>query len=580
MNHSHKSLFLILAIVLFSAISICAQAPQDNSAAEKEKIDALREKAYKLLDTIAGQLTTLQSSENRARMGANILDSLWKHDEERARSLLRVVQEDIKTELQKHDGDARYDVRFQVFLKLRYDTVERIAKHDGQAALDFLQVTEPVFENQGPYEFRENEQALKLRLAKQVATNNPDVALKLGLESLKKSLDPDVLKVLNKLNRKHKEQAHALYKAILEELPDANMVDAWHVRDFVQTLVQAYEPPDVDESMYRALVGRVVSTALEQGCTKKPSEEEDEQSDFCRWAATTLRNAEKYDSRVGRIKHWKGDYDSRKFAFIDDEVNELLEASAYDQLEALAAKHPELQAGIYHQAILHARSEGKLDQARKMIDRFPVDDHEMRQMLVSLMERMEQKVTITDEKMAEIQAGVDIVAANERVQYLLATAGQLVFFDEKASLKFLNQASQLIDTMKPGKEQTQMRLALAMMYSQLKSDRAFAIMESLVPKLNELVEIAAKLDGYDTNYLRDGEWNMSANGSVGEILTTLSQQAGGFAWSDFDRAVSLASQFERPEIRMMAHLKLAQAIVDGLRPRLNWRGRFSRFDPY
>ena len=88
-------------------------------------------------------------------------------------------------------------------------------------------------------------------------------------------------------------------------------------------------------------------------------------------------------------------------------------------------------------------------------------------------------------------------------------------------------------------------------------------MESLVPKLNELVDIAVKLDGYDTSYLRDGEWNMSANGSLGEILTRLSERADVFAWSDFDRAVGLASQFERPEIRLMAHLKLAQGILAG-----------------
>ncbi|HET7112720.1 MAG TPA: hypothetical protein VFI57_03715, partial [Pyrinomonadaceae bacterium] len=87
--------------------------------------------------------------------------------------------------------------------------------------------------------------------------------------------------------------------------------------------------------------------------------------------------------------------------------------------------------------------------------------------------------------------------------------------------------------------------------------------ESLLPKLNELVEVAVKLDGYDTNYLRNGEWNMSGSDGIGGILTQLSQRAGYFAWSDFDRAVSLSSQFERPEIRLMAHLKLAQSILAG-----------------
>ena len=88
-------------------------------------------------------------------------------------------------------------------------------------------------------------------------------------------------------------------------------------------------------------------------------------------------------------------------------------------------------------------------------------------------------------------------------------------------------------------------------------------MESLLPKLNELVDAAVKLDGYETRYIRDGEWNMSANGNVGQLLTTLSQNAGHFAWCDFDRAVSMAAQFDRSEIRLMAQVKLAQAILAG-----------------
>ena len=94
------------------------------------------------------------------------------------------------------------------------------------------------------------------------------------------------------------------------------------------------------------------------------------------------------------------------------------------------------------------------------------------------------------------------------------------------------------------------------------------MMESLMPKLNELVDAAAKLDGFDTRYLRNGEWNMSANGDLGELLTELSQNATYFAWCDFDRAVSMAAQFERAEIRMMAQLKLAQGIIAGPPKRL------------
>src|SRR5689334_4424030 len=212
MINAHRSLFaFIFGVVLLSGGY--AHAQQDKAAPEKEEVAALREKAYKLLDSVAGQLNTLQSVENRTRMGSNLVESLWKHDEERARALLRMVQEDIKTELQKGDALADENGRFSIFLKLRLDTVDRLSNRDGEAALDFLAATKPTFaEGREPSDFREREQALQLRLAQQVASNNPDAALKLARQALKQGYSTDILALLEKLNRKHKAQAQLLYK--------------------------------------------------------------------------------------------------------------------------------------------------------------------------------------------------------------------------------------------------------------------------------------------------------------------------------------------------------------------------------
>jgi hypothetical protein len=570
MIRSHRSLInLIAGVILFSAVSLYAHAQENAAKPNAEEIAALREKAFKLLDNVAGQLTTLQSTENRARMGANIADSLWKHDEERARSLLRMVQEDIKTELHKPDKERLDHARFAVFLKLRHDTVERIAKHDGQAAFDFLKVTYPLFEEDDEaYSFRNNEQALELRLAKQIAANNPDAALKLARQALEQGFNNDLLSLLAKLNRKHKDQAQVLYKEIVDKLRDAELMSDWSTAQFAQTLIQAYQPPDADASTYRDAVGIVITMALARGCEKKKTDDY-MRSEFCEWAATVLVPVERYDSRIAKIKHWETgtNYESLRYILASEEARELMQEGAFNEVEILAAKYPEMQVGFYQQAILQAILTGEKDKARHMIDRFPGDPERKKELLAQL-ETIEKKAVPTDEQLAAIKKRTEELP-NERARahYLLSVANQFAN-DQKLAMKFLEQAAEAIDSMKPGKEQTEVRLGLALLYSVLKSDRGFTIMESLVPKLNELVEVAVKLDGYDTNYLRDGEWNMSANGSLGQILTILSQSAGNFAWCDFDRAVSLASQFERPEIRMMAHLKLAQSILGGSqRPR-------------
>jgi len=574
MMNTHRSLFAFIfgVVLLFPGYAL---SQQEKSAPEKEEVAALREKAYQLLDSVAGQLSTLQSSENRTRMGSNLVESLWKHDEQRARSLLRMVQEDIKTELQKPDRPAYVDEedgRFSVFLKLRLDTIDRLSKHDAEAALEFLAVTKPTFaEGHEPFQFRESEQQLEMRLAKQIAVNNPDAALKLAREVLKKSYSMDILALLDKLNRKHRAQGQLLYKDIVDKFREGDL-DDWNARTMAQSLVQAFVPPDIDESMFRDLISVFVTKALAHGCAQKMSDDEGDKIEFCRWLATTISGAEKYDARATRIKQYVTEgYDSQRYAFTFNEMEELLNEHAYDQVEALALKHPELQTSIYLRAIHSSIVNGDLARARKFIQLLP-DEPERQKELLSTLEMYEKRSTLTAEKLASMQKAMEALPdVRQRVDFLLVQADLISETDRNVALKLLNQASDMIETIPPGKDQTLRRLALAVMYARQKSDRGFAIMESMLPKLNELVEISVKLDGFDTSYLRDGEWNMSASGATGEILTRLSQQAGSFAWCDFDRAVSLASQFERPEIRLMAHLKLAQSILAGPPPKRSIR---------
>jgi len=101
------------------------------------------------------------------------------------------------------------------------------------------------------------------------------------------------------------------------------------------------------------------------------------------------------------------------------------------------------------------------------------------------------------------------------------------------------------------------------MYCSLQSDRGFAIVESMIPRLNQLVSAAAALDGVENNYLRDEEWNMTGEGELGRLLTALAQNAGLFGKIDFDRSVNLAQQMERPELRLMAELKNSAGGVVG-----------------
>lgn len=558
-----STLALILTVFLCSAH---ARAQQANPTPENPETAnaALREKAFALLESVAGQLGTLQSGENRARLGANIVDSLWKHDEKRARALLALVQDDIKAGLEHHGNfDEKELYTFMVFSKLRVDTVERIAKHDGETALALLKATEPVSDKPLPSHVIATERELELRLAGQIVAKNPDLTLKLARKSLQHGFPADIVYLVVELNRKHKEQALSLYKDIISKVSKIDVAGDWEARYFLQNLTGALRPPAIDAAVFRELAAVITTQALAHGCANKISDEDDRAA-FCRWVSSSIPNLEKLDARAARLKRWQTEEDEgENLSQALYEMNLVMRTGDVDEILSLAAKYPENAEQVYQSAMYLFVNNGDFERARKIVNENIRDDEKRQDMLLKI-DLAQKAATFDEQKLAEVQARLnEIPNPRDKAMFLLYISRGFEAMDQKTVLKLTNQAREIIDNMNPGKDQTQAQINLAMVYCLQKNDRGFAIMEGLLPKLNELVETAAKLDGYDTSYLRNGEWNMSANGPVGELLTLLAQNANYFAWCDFDRAVSLAAQFDRSEIRLMAQVKLAQGILGG-----------------
>lgn len=562
-----KKFFTVLILIMVALCPSPTRAQQNNSKpqAKDEAQAALRNKAYDLLESLAGQLGTMQSPENRARIGSNIAWSLWTHNETKAREVLASVQQDINAGLQASEGEDPEDVHtLLVFMRLRTDTVERIAQRDPELAYEFFKATAlgPNVKLNG--EARTGEAEIEAYLARQVAANNPDIALQIAKKRLALGFSEDLITLIRKLNRKHKEQAMDLYKAVVEKLSEADLAKDWNARSVALTLANSFAPPAVKESDFNDLVNLFVKAAVENGCMKKLSEE-DPRVEGCRVLSSATELISRINpTRARQLDRWREEgayYYSQQPAYF--ELEETAQEGTVDDVLALIPKNPEMADEIRWRAFRKAQYEEDYERLRKIANEAPQNSDTQRQMLYEV-KRINGLVAINEEMMADLTNTLNTLKdTGQRIMYLAVVANRLGEKDRKLALKLVNQADQMTDTMKPGLEQTAARIWLAMIYCQHKSDRGFAIMESLLPKLNEVVEASAKLDGFGTRYLRDGEWNMTGEGLVGELLTELAKNAGYFAYCDFDRAVTLAAQFDRAEIRIMAQLKLAQGVLGG-----------------
>jgi hypothetical protein len=552
--------------------SLLTARAQQTASSSKEADDALREKAFDLLGSVAGQISILQSPENRARLSANIAESIWEHDEKLARALVMSVQEDINVGLRNQAGDESEDrQRRMVFLQLRVNTVERIARHDPELALAFFRNTEspPPEEPSGSddardyrreYDVRE-ERAFELRLAQQIADNNPEVALTIARQSLAKDFSFDLIQLLRQLNRKHGDAAQSLFTEIVDRLSHADMKRDERNLYFAANLARSFARSATNSESLTQLAKIFIDAAEAKGCNRK-IEGDEMRNYFCREIGSVLPLFDKVPAARNSAKEWQGE-DPEESGYSNwEEMNEVAQNGSIDDILALGAKQPQLREAAYERAFLKAAMDGDPDRARKIVAETP--EGPARASMLEMLERQDKMLAKFRESLKDIdRALAEMKRVDEKLQFLLGAAASISQTDRKEAIKLLNRANSLVETMRPGSDQLELQMILAIGYSVYNSDRGIVMFESLMPRLNELISAAAKLDGYETHHLRDGEWNMSAEGPLGMLLSGLAQSASYFAWCDFDRAVSVAGQFERPELRLMAQVKLAQGILAG-----------------
>ncbi|MEP6819940.1 MAG: hypothetical protein ABJA18_10440 [bacterium] len=557
---SHRSFFIgvIVLVLLFSA-SARSQGP--TSSAGSDESAAQKKKATDLLLTVAGQVDSLRSAQNRARIGSNAADALWEHDEKRARSLFAAVGEDIRTGFADADTDfEKHNHTLEVFWQLRSDTLGRIAKHDPELALEFLRATRlPPNTGLPAYLTDETEKSQELRLAGQVAAKKPELALKLGRESLAQGFSSDLFAMLATLQSSNKAASVSFYQAIVDKLKDTDLAQDAGATRFAFELANQFLPPQTDESIYRELIGVLLAGALANGCGKPTGEDDTE---ICYEIGSVFPRLEKYYGvRAAPLKRWMREAEGPDVPQYEiwSQARQVAENGTVDEILAFVEKNPGTKYELYRSAVWKAEATGDFARARQIASDYP--NEEMRPAMIAEIDLQQKRFSTNPNNPASIQQALSTFHNDEeRIGFLLESAGRIGANDRKAALAFLNQASQIVDSTK-GKTQLGGQVGLALMYCTLKSNRGLSIVESLMPRLNQLVAAAAALDGIENNYLSDEEWNMTGAGTLGGLLTALGQNAGCFARLDFDRSVALANQLERPELRLMAELKIAQGIL-------------------
>jgi len=179
-----------------------AKTPSQNTAEANKAREERQKKLLSLLDEIIQQTRSLKLPENRVRIQISLAGSLWPIDEKRARVLFKDAEQsflEIRAALET--GDPELIQLNQMPESLRQEIVGAEANCDPKMAVDFLRATRDLT-SRPQYSGHNVEAQLQMRVATQIVSKDPDLALSIAEDSLKLGLDWEAMNLLQSLQSK------------------------------------------------------------------------------------------------------------------------------------------------------------------------------------------------------------------------------------------------------------------------------------------------------------------------------------------------------------------------------------------
>jgi hypothetical protein len=222
-------------------------------AQEKEgkKVDKeLEQKALEMLDELIAEAPSFKLPENRVRILSVVADMLWRYEEKRSRALFGQTMELLSQMMrQPEDTPDAIPENFRWnFLSLRQETMQMIATHDAQLAIEFLAATRPPADGKSNLYNPENETQLELALAQQSARQDPKKALQIAKEKLATAKSPGVVSsILYSLREKDTAAAQELTNSIVARLKAETQLNQ-ESASFAINLLSLAPPPSPPNS--------------------------------------------------------------------------------------------------------------------------------------------------------------------------------------------------------------------------------------------------------------------------------------------------------------------------------------------
>jgi hypothetical protein len=229
-------------------------------------------------------------------------------------------------------------------------------------------------------------------------------------------------------------------------------------------------------------------------------------------------------------------------------------------MQAAANAPPQAQPRLYQQAAFRALEEGNTDRARQIAtDHLPANTRD------SVLQRIEFRELVKkadSTRFEEVRQAVNrLQTDNEKIEMLIQLAGDAQKTNQKLAIQLLEEARQITNRRATNYEQFNQQLRVAHAFVAADSARSFEVLEPVISHINELLNAASILNGFEINMFRDGEMTMQGGSALTTTISRVGQELANLARTDFERADTLAGRFQLTEPRIMTRLLIVQGLL-------------------
>lgn len=605
-----KKLFFIVSIVALFAAAWCAapffltnkmvsaQTETKPAAAEKKSDVApeVREKAVKLLATLSGDVQQFAAPENRIKAQVLTADLLWQDDEKTARQLFQNALNDLLNELSRlgnvseDDSNASYTERYAVG-QLRQKYLLTLGKRDPQAALAALQSLRQVPAAKTEYDPLKDDE-LELQLASAIAKADPQKGFEVAVKALSSvGINYNTMTTLKDLYKNNPEYGAKFARELLAIVKNSKVRPATNLNSNVAAniAVGVTASSRAETPIEMSLVAQFIRTAEElnkmalRGKEKKQlaltESEMRELADFIAQTAsrqqveiysigTAMPVITKYSPTAAQLIRRKLTAEQARLleTYSDSGAYEDSAEKTVQELvaEAEALKDEASRNSRYAEAVRKALEKNELEEAVKIGEK--IKDKEGYSYLFDEIKNQTPLIKARRGDTAEVRRMLaDIKSDDEKVtaltELVIAVAAN---GDKESAGKILDQANQFLPPQVKRKPSLDVTVKIANAFAVVQPERAFSLLETSIAQMNELIAAGILIDEfYEYQTMRNDEVLFDTMERQGLLHTP---NAVGLiknlATADFERTVNLTNRFTRPEIRVFARLKMAEALLD------------------